>query len=132
MRFTRRKGGFTLLELMIAMMVLGLSLTVILEVISSGTALGHDVHRTTEAILLARWKINQMEIEGFPPLGVREGAFEEPYYGYSWVSDVRPTDDDNLRELHLRIKWREGLLEKDIDMATLLYNYGERHKGLFF
>jgi hypothetical protein len=117
---------------MIAMTLLGLSLTIILEVISSGTALGHDVHQTTEAILLARWKINQMQIEGFPPLGVKEGAFDEPYYGYSWVSDVRPTSEDNLRELHLRITWREGLIEKDVDMVTLLYNYGERRTGLFF
>ena len=127
-----RHKGFTLIELMVAMTVLGLGLTVILEVISGGTRLSHNVHRTSEAIFLANWKINQIQIEGFPPVGVREGAFEEPYYDYSWATDVRPTDDDNLREIHVEIRWREGLLEKDIGMSTLLYNYGERRKGLFF
>ncbi len=129
---SRRQFGFTLIELMVAMTILGLGLTVILEVFSGGTTLSHNVHRTSEAILLANWKINQIQIEGFPPTGVREGAFEEPYHEYSWETDVRPTDDDNLRELHVQIRWREGLVEKDIEMATLLYNYGERRKGLFF
>jgi hypothetical protein len=117
---------------MVAMAILGLGLTVILETISTGTALGHDVHRTTEALLLARWKINRMQIEGFPPLGLKEGSFEEPFTGYSWSTEVTPTDDDNLREVHLWIKWRDGLVEKDIRLATRLYNYGERRRGLFF
>jgi hypothetical protein len=117
---------------MVAMAILGLGLTVVLEVFSTGTSLGQDVHRTTEAILLARWKINQVQIEGFPPLGVKEGTFEDPFYNYSWVTEVNPTEDENLRELFLWIKWRDGLLERDIEMATLLYNYGERRKGLFF
>jgi len=124
--------GFTLIELMVAITILGLGLTVVLEVISAGTALGHDVHKNTEAILLAEWKINQIEIEGFPALGQREGTFEDPHEGYAWVSDVTSTDDDNLRELRVSVKWREGLLEKEIEMATRLYNYGERRKGLFF
>ena len=128
----RRESGFTLIELMVAMTILGLGLTVVLEVISGGTTLGHKVHRTSEAILLADWKINQVQIEGFPPIDVREGAFDAPYDDYTWVTDVRPTDDDNLRELHVRVQWREGLLEKDIELSTLLYNYGERRRGLFF
>jgi len=117
---------------MVAMTILGLGLTVVLQVISAGTALGHDVHKNTEAILLAEWKMNQIQIEGFPPLGHREGTFDDPHYGYNWVSDVRATEDDNLREVWIWIKWREGLLEKEIEMATLLYNYGERRRGLFF
>ena len=128
----RYKKGFTLIELMVAITILGLGLTVVLEDISGGTTLGHNAHRTSEAILLADWKINQVQIEGFPPIDVREGAFEDPYDDYTWVTDVRPTDDDNLRELHVRVEWREGLLEKDIEMSTLLYNYGEKRRGLFF
>jgi len=131
-RSSRRRGGFTLIEMMVAMTILGLGLTVVLEVISGGTALSHNVHRTSEAVLLANWKINQIQIEGFPPIGVREGAFEEPYHEYSWETDVRPTDDDNLRELHVQIRWRKGLVEKDIEMSTMLFNYGERRRGLFF
>ncbi len=114
------------------MAILGLGLTVVLEVFSAGTSLGQDMHRTTEAVLLARWKMNQMQIEGFPPLGVKEGAFDEPFYDYSWVTEVNPTDDENLRELYLTVRWREGLLERDIEMTTLVYNYGERRRGLFF
>ncbi|OGF98023.1 MAG: hypothetical protein A2Z06_01800 [Candidatus Glassbacteria bacterium RBG_16_58_8] len=124
--------GFTLIELMVAMTILGLSLTLVLEVISAGTSLGHEIHRRTEAILLARWKVNQLQIEGFPALGSREGTFEEPFDGYRWATEVNPTDDDNLRELRLAIKWREGWAEKEIEMSTLLYNYGERRKGLFY
>jgi general secretion pathway protein I len=127
-----RRAGFTLIEVMIAMAILGLGLTVVLEVISTGTALGHDVHRTTEALLLARWKVNQIQIEGFPALGVREGAFEEPFEDYRWRTEVLPTDEENLRELHLWIEWRDGNAEKDIRLATMLYNYGERRRGLFF
>ncbi len=129
---SRRSRGFTLIELMVAMTILGLGLTVILEVVSGGTTLSHNVHRTSEAILLANWKINQIQIEGFPPTGVREGAFEEPYHEYSWETEVRSTDNDNLRELHVQIRWREGLVEKDVELSTLLYNYGERRRGLFF
>ncbi len=129
---TKSRLGFTLLELMIAMTILGLALTVIMQVISAGTGLGQDVHRTTEAILLSRWKINEMQIEGFPALGTRAGTFDDPFSDYSWETDVEQTDDENLRELHLRVKWREGLVDKDVELATMLYNYGERRRGLFF
>jgi len=127
-----RRGGFTLIEVMVAMAILGLGLTAVLEVISTGTALGHNVHRTTEALVLARWKVGQLQIEGFPPLGEREGTFAAPFDGFRWETEVTPTDEENLREVHLRIVWRDGLVEKDLRMATMLYNYGERRRGLFF
>ena len=126
------RGGFTLIEVMVAMAILGLGLTAVLEVISTGTALGHDVHRTTEALVLARWKVGQLQIEGFPPLGEREGSFDEPFDGYQWRTEALPTAEENLREVRLRIARREGLSGKDIRLAKMFYNYGERRRGLFF
>ena len=73
------RRGFTLLEVLVAVAVLGLALVSLLGLHVRNLALIERDQRITEATLLARALMTEAEIEPFPELGILDGDFEERY-----------------------------------------------------
>lgn len=105
--------GFTLLEIMVAIGILAVSLATLLTfhgnaMISSGRA-----ERLTEATMLARQKMVELELEinkglklgEFPDDKEEDGVFEELYSDYKWKMSIKTV------KLPAPIQGDEGSLE---------------------
>jgi type II secretion system protein I len=88
--------GFTLIEVMIAVGVLGIAMLSLLALHNQNL---HSVIRAQElsrAAMLAQGVMSQAELERFPLPGRTSGDFERTYRGmyrnYRWERDVTPSD----------------------------------------
>ncbi len=115
-------NGFTLIEIMVALAVLAISLTVLLGLRNRDIALSAYANHMTEATLLARQRISEITFAGFPDLGESEGDFGEDRPGYRWKEAVKQTPYDVVRELNLEVLWKEGGRDEKVQFTTFIFN----------
>jgi len=115
-------GGFTLIEVMVALFIVAFAFVTLLGLHNRNLAMiGRDQDMTT-ATLIARQLIAQMEVvELFPDLGVSSGEIEG-YPGFRWEREVVETQQPDIREVHLRVVWDERMP----DACRLLYYIRDR------
>jgi general secretion pathway protein I len=116
------RSGFTLIEIMIALMVLSVSFVVLIGLRNRDLALAAYSHHMTEATLLARQRITEVSVAGFPDMGDSEGDFGEAAPGYRWKQQVKQTPFEVVRELVLAVVWNEGSREEEVRFTTYLFN----------
>ena len=91
---TKLSGGFTLLEVMVALAVLAIALTSIYRLQSQTALMSVSARFYSLAPQLARAKLAETERQEFKDIASGSGDFGEDYPGYSWrvaVEDI-PTD----------------------------------------
>lgn len=128
------KGGFTLLEVMIAVAILAIALPVLLGLRNWDLELRHQARQQTMATLLAQEKLLETELMGVPPLGEQQGAFNEPppgfppsvdttdrAPGFRWTRTVLPTPLSSIREVRIRVSWPRGLKQDAIEMSSYVF-----------
>jgi prepilin-type N-terminal cleavage/methylation domain-containing protein len=104
----QRTGGFTLLEVMVALAILASTLVVLLQIITNNVRATHHAKLTTAATLLARGKMIDIE-DGIFENGFTQdnetatGTFrDQGYPGFRWDSSIErielPTDMKQLAE----------------------------------
>ena len=79
--------GFTLLEVLIAVMILGLSITAILQQFSVALRAGKKSHDVTHAMLHAKEKIEALKVEKDLSESSDTGIFDD---GCEWETRVEP------------------------------------------
>ena len=111
------RRGFTLLEVLVAVMIIALAFTGLLSLHSRDLALVSRDQDMTRATLLMRELVAQVELfPEYSQLGTASGNFEGSP-GFSWQRDVRTTALDELREVHFRVVWGD----RGRNSAELLY-----------
>ena len=99
--------GFTLLEVLVAVAVLGLALVSLLGLHVRNLALIDRDQRITEGTLLARALMTEAEVEPFPEIGITDGDFEERYPerfpGLRWEREVVDMGFPDVREIRIRV-----------------------------
>lgn len=123
-RATYQSSGFTLIEIMVALVILSVSLIVLLGLRNRDLALAAYSRHLTEATLLARQKITEITLAGFPDLGERLGDFGDEYPAYHWKQEVKqtPYPYDVVRELTLTVSWKEGGRDEGSHFTTYVFN----------
>ena len=100
-------AGFTLLEVLVAVAVLGLALVSLLGLHVRTIDLIDRDQRITEATLLARGLMAEVESERFPDLGFTDGDFEldypDRYPGVRWEREVVEGPVPIVREVRVRV-----------------------------
>jgi general secretion pathway protein I len=87
----QRQGGFTLLEVMVAVVILAAALGLLLGMLSRGMKQVADSQAATEATLYAQSLLDQVgTLEAIAP-GAREGSFAKGRY--HWRLQVVPAGD---------------------------------------
>ncbi len=107
------EGGFTLLEVIFAVAILGMSLVTILGLQIKTIRLQQISNRTTVATLLAQEKMTEKMIEigesESPPFYSESGEFEdEAYNQYGWEYTVTATEAATLYRIDLTVFWDDG------------------------
>jgi len=93
----RRGGGFSLLEVMVAVAILATALTVLLTFSGNTMLKSGRAENLIVATMLARQKMTDIEIDlekakiirEFPEERSEEGDFDEPYEDYRWKMEIR-------------------------------------------
>jgi general secretion pathway protein I len=124
---SRREGGFTLVEVVVAMAVLGISLVLIIELFSGGLRLGRASEEYTLAGQLARQKMEELSLTQPIAEGIEEGEFDSTYRWQVEVkkidllsipleTDYRPPAD--LYQIQIHIIWKSGSKERSTRIET--------------
>lgn len=113
--------GFTLLEVLVAVVILGTALAVLLGSVNKNLILASQSKSLTIAGILAQRKLTEIELEGFPEVREEQGQFEESP-GFNWFLSVRPLDIRELgvsiRVVRLIITWDEGKEDFEVTIAV--------------
>jgi general secretion pathway protein I len=102
------RAGFTLLEVLIAIAVLGIALLALLSLEHQDLQSVVHGQEISRAAMLAQAMMTRAEIERFPPLGTTSGNFDQMYSGqypnFRWVRSVKPSGTSpDLREVDIEV-----------------------------
>jgi len=110
-RGPRGTGGFTLLEVVVAMAVIAIAFTAMLGLHVRSLNLVSRERAFTRALLLARTLVTETELGGLPEIGSSGGDFEERdpgrWSGFRWEREVVGTPIPDTREIRIRVIPRE-------------------------
>ena len=126
--------GFTLLEILVAIAILGVTLTVIMQQFSAGLRIGHTSRTYTTATAYAKQKLEEFQLVEEMEEGEEAGDFDD---GYTWKVSILPYEvfmEEGGREedaeifellplemyrLESVVSWMEGENEKSVSLVTL-------------
>ena len=91
--------GFTLLEVLVATVILAISLTVILQLFSGGLDQVRRATDYTRAVWHAQAKMEEILLNGPQAKTIASGYFED---GYQWRAAVTPAGTADLAEIEVR------------------------------
>jgi len=124
---TRKHGGFTLLEVVVAMAIVGLGVVTVMEVFSLGLRLSTKSSEKTETVAIGRQVFDRILLRRDPGDGLETGTLAQ---GYQWQLNTSRFEVDDalslstpweLKEINLTI--RGG--DRQIEMTTLRLVRGE-------
>jgi type II secretion system protein I len=118
-------NGFTLLEVMVAVAILGMVLVTLLGVKNRSMQDVMIADHITTATLLAKRKMN----ESLVTAGTRtvmekedEGEFpEEEYKEYTWkqsISQLQPMENVRVTEVRVAVLWKEGERQEMVELLS--------------
>lgn len=118
---TRRARGLTLIELLVASVLLGTVLLVLVQGVSLATRVASQAHREARAIQLIESIVAQVHAGALPANEDIEGTFEEqglPDYRWS-VQSVEDGEDEDLFLLTITVYWPAVGGEQSLEVAGL-------------
>ena len=128
---TRSQAGFTLLEVLLAVVIMGVSLTTILLQFQTALHAGSISQGRTNAVIYAKEKLESLKIEDELSESSQSGTFEN---GYEWETEVslyeyeeEDQEEDisyeDLRhetyKLRAAVKWNSGINKRQVELITL-------------
>jgi prepilin-type N-terminal cleavage/methylation domain-containing protein len=122
-----RQRGFTLIEIVVALAILGVGLVVIIELFAGGLRLGRASEEYSKAVSLARMKLEEISLNPILQEGNETGEFDKDFRWQVAVTRMeilpveRPPEFQPLVELY-RVKvdvlWKSGSKERNAGIET--------------
>lgn len=113
--------GFTLLEVLVAVAILGVALVSLLGLHARNLRLIAQTQDLTTAAMLASARVAHLKADGFPELGTTEGNFETddfpPSQRFRWKTDVQATIVPTLRLVVVSV----GLDDDESDLVSFRF-----------
>jgi len=95
--------GFTLLEVLVATLIMGLLLVGTLTVIGNSIDAHGRVARETTLLPLAESKMDEILKEPLIQQGKDKGDFGEELSDYQWEATIEPSTDETLLSIQIRV-----------------------------
>lgn len=124
--------GFTLVEILVALAVIGIGLVVVLQVFPSGFSIEKNTQLETQATLCAQGKIEELLSKSFSELvigTVIEGSLPTPFERFSRATKISFVDSDleesisatALKKIEATVSWKSPLKtgSKEVKLITL-------------
>ena len=126
---SRQNRGFTLIEVVVALAILGVGLTVIIELFSGGLRVGRASMEYTKAANYARIKMEEMAVNPTVQEGTMEGESDDK--AFRWQVGVKKVDllsvdksidykpPIELFQVKINVFWKSGSKERSTSLESL-------------
>ena len=118
------KSGFTLLEVLVAVVILGSTLAVLLGTVNRNLVLASDSKNLSIARMLAQNKMSEVELAGYPSDTNEEGEYED-FPGFKWYLSVVPLNisslETDIKIVKLLVTWNNDQQDFEITLAMSDY-----------
>jgi len=122
-------GGFTLLEIMVALAIIAVAFVALLGLRNRDIVL-HDYGRALiTATALAQQRMADTVVAGFPELGMSEGVFDDDHPRFRWRQEVAVTPFDFAREVRVSVIWNPEPREERVDLVSYVFQRGQLGAG---
>ena len=117
--------GFTLIETLVAIMVLATLLTIILQLFSGGLKASRLSGSYIRAIHHARAKMEEVLIPSALAEGVLSGEIDGSYFWHAKIDYLEPPEEElrkrpvDLFMVTVDVRWKEGHRDKHFEISTL-------------
>jgi general secretion pathway protein I len=119
-----QQGGFTLLEVMIAMAILSIALLAVFQMQSQSISMATEARFTTTASLLAQSKMADVESAASLTNRTENGDFGRDYPQYGWNLKVTDTRISGFKRVEVTIF--NKVLARGGSYSLLFYKTGDR------
>jgi general secretion pathway protein I len=112
------QSGFTLIEIMLSICLIGLVLTATSEFQAKGMDIARETIELTRAALLSQEKMVEWE-RGLIPEEGGDGDFGEDFPDYRWEMKAESTETEGLQKVTLLITWTSGNRNRQFEIERL-------------
>jgi general secretion pathway protein I len=113
--------GFTLLEVMVALVIIAFAVVTYVHSQNTSVALLNESANVTAATLLAQGRMVVLEGGDIPGTREREGTFEDPEYAsFRWKERVVAAPLPNIFEAHVEVSWNDGRGQRSVELISLV------------
>jgi prepilin-type N-terminal cleavage/methylation domain-containing protein len=116
-----RFGGFTFIELLATIVLIGIIMPVAMRSIGLCTRLGGHSRRQIEAATLARTKLTELTVSEDWQTSEKSGDFGTDWPGYRWTATVSNWTDSVVSQLDLTVTWQSQGQQRSLTFSTLVY-----------
>ena len=116
-----RNAGFSLVEIMCAILVLGIALVGLTEGITTALSSAKDSELQTAAALVAAGQIETLRAEGYIVDGETEGECGEVLPLYRWKQSITSTSINGLHEVEVVVE-NSRSAQAVYELRTLLFD----------
>lgn len=120
------KKGFTLIEVIIALVVASISLLGLIRLHLISISMAEAAEEISQAVLLAEEKIAETLASGYPEEGITSGELEKNAQVLYWRTEVADLQSSELTEAEItglrsvcvEVGWKDGGSSKSLQMST--------------
>ena len=125
----RNRKGFTLMEVLVSLAILGIGLSIILELFSGGLRSAKISEEYTKATWYGKMKMEEMLTTKDLFEGAAEGSFDSEFF---WTSEVKKANPSlsqdifaeselpvDLYQIIVKVTWRSGMGQRNLEMESL-------------
>jgi len=115
-----RKRAFTLIEVLAAVVLLGVGIVAVLSALSSLTGAEARMRETERMLRLAQTKYDELVATSEQLNSPQSGNFEEQGEpNFTWSSEVEPTGVENLDAITVTVTKRNS--DKEVETSGLIF-----------
>ncbi len=119
-------AGFTLVEVLAAVAVLGIALAAILSGMARYADTAVHLRDKTVALWVAHNRLTEIELEpAWPAEGRSDGRMEMSGAEWQWQAEVKETPDPKVRRIEVSVR-QEGSQDELIRLAAFLSSSGRQ------
>ena len=113
--------GFTLIEVLAAVVLVAIVMPVVMRGISLATSAAGISRQRTEAATLASMKLHELVATGQWQNGSTSGDFAGEFPDYQWSAQIADWTDPDLEQLDVKVMWTARGRQQSITVSTLIY-----------
>ena len=119
---SKEKDGFTLVEILVTLTILAAALPALLQAFASATRNQGLSDNTTTALYLLKFRMAEIEMEGYPDVGQETDEFGENtrYQWRSVIEDIESEEVENIRRVMVTVTWVHRNRERSMSMSTFI------------
>lgn len=117
-----RRAGFTLIEVLAALLIIAIVLPTVMQGVSLCTRAATTARRRNEAGALAESMLSELVATNQWQTGQLSGTFGDDWPDYRWTAEVAPwRQAAEVQQLDLHVTWTARNAEESLTLSTLVY-----------